>query len=132
VRRTGGDVTVVAVGYLAAEALKAAETAAAAGIDVEVIDPRTLWPLDIATIVESVRKTGRLVVADDANRLCGFAGELVSQVTEAVDLRSRPIRVTRGGFVVPYARELERELIPGADQILDAIRTSTAAAAVPA
>lgn len=128
VRRKGGDVTIVAVGYLVNEALKAAEQLAADDIEAEVIDPRTLWPLDIDTILASASKTGCLVVADDANRLCGFAGEVVSQVCEKIDLRSRPQRITRSGFLMPYAREMEAELTPGVDQILAAARRAVGSA----
>lgn len=122
VRREGGDVTIVANGYLVGEALKAADELAKDGFSAEVIDPRTLWPLDIDTIMASVSKTRRLVVADDANRLCGFAGEIISQACEQVELLSRPVRITRSGFLMPYARELEAELTPGTAELLDGAR----------
>ncbi len=82
VKRQGSDVTVVALAWLVHEALAAAETLAAEGISVEVVDPRTLVPLDAETIRQSVRKTGRLVIADEAGPTCGFSAEVVAVVTE--------------------------------------------------
>src|SRR6185312_16588661 len=80
VKRAGSDVTVVALAWLVHEALAAAETLAAEGLSVEVIDPRTLVPLDAATIRESVRKTGRLVIADEAGPTAGFSAEVAAVV----------------------------------------------------
>ena len=82
VKRPGEDVTVVAVASLVPVALKVAERLERDGISVEVVDPRSLVPLDWDTIVTSVRRTGRLVVADPARRLCGFAGEVIAGVSE--------------------------------------------------
>ena len=82
VKRDGSDVTVVALAWLVHEALAAAETLAAEGISVEVVDPRTLVPLDAETIRQSVRKTGRLVIADEAGPTAGFSAEVAALVTE--------------------------------------------------
>ena len=82
IKRAGQDVTVVAIGAMVPKALKAAEELAAQGLDVEVIDPQTLAPLDIDTIVESVKKTGRLVVAHLAHKVGGVGAEIAQQVTE--------------------------------------------------
>ena len=82
VKREGTDVTVVALAWLVHEALAAAETVAAEGISVEVVDPCTLVPLDAETIRQSVRKTGRLVIADEAGPTAGFSAEVAALVTE--------------------------------------------------
>ena len=124
VRREGTDVTVVATSAMVRKAMQAARRLRREGVSVEVIDPRTLAPLDVETIVESVRKTGRLVVAHEACKFAGFGGEIVAAVTErAFDaLRAAPQRVGAPSTPVPYNSGLEQLFIPGEPQIIEAIR----------
>jgi pyruvate/2-oxoglutarate/acetoin dehydrogenase E1 component len=122
VARAGSDVTVVAIGPMVSEALKAAAALAADGIAAEVIDLRTIFPIDTETVVESVAKTGRLVVADADWASCGVAGEVIAQVSEqAWDcLRAAPARITWPELPVPSSYGIERQFYPGAQQIHDA------------
>jgi acetoin:2,6-dichlorophenolindophenol oxidoreductase subunit beta len=117
--RPGRDVTIVAVGPMVSEALVAARVLEAAGIAAEVIDVRTLRPLDSETILSSVGKTGRLVIADADWGPCGVAGEIISRVAEeALDsLKARPARVTWPDSAVPSSRALEAQFYPGAREI---------------
>jgi 2-oxoisovalerate dehydrogenase E1 component beta subunit len=110
--REGADVTVISWGAMLYEALSAAETVAAQGVDAEVVDLRTLWPLDIDTVVESVAKTGRVVVVHEAPKSCGFGAELLALVTEKafLHLEAPPARVT--GFDTPFPYILENEYLP--------------------
>ena len=103
------------------EALDAAQKASEAGVDAEVVDLRTLWPVDIDTVLGSVRKTGRLVVVHEAPRTCGFGAELVTLVCERAfyHLEAPPVRVT--GFDTPFPYALEREYLPSSERILPAI-----------
>lgn len=119
--RAGQNVTVLAYGAMLYEALDAANRAAEQGVDCEVIDLRTLWPVDIDTILESVKKTGRLVVVHEAPRTCGFGAELVSLVCERVfyHLEAPPVRVT--GFDTPFPYSLEMEYMPLSHRILPAV-----------
>lgn len=119
--RAGEHVTCVAWGAMLYEAFAAAEEVAKQGVDVEVIDLRTLWPLDIETIVSSVKKTGRIVVVHEAPRTCGFGSELVTLVTEQafVHLEAPPARVT--GFDTPFPLTHEREYLPLAHRIAPAL-----------
>jgi len=120
--REGRDVTVVAWGAMLFEALDAAERVAGNdGVSAAVIDLRTLWPLDADTVVESVRKTGRLVVVHEAPRTCGFGAELVSTVTEKafLHLEAPPARVT--GWDTPFPYALENEYLPLASRIAPAL-----------
>lgn len=119
--RAGEQVTCVAWGAMLYEAFSAAEEASRQGIDVEVIDLRTLWPLDIDTIVSSVKKTGRLVVVHEAPQTCGFGGELVALVTEHafLHLEAPPRRVT--GWDTPFPQTLEHEYLPLAHRITPAL-----------
>ncbi|SBT42250.1 alpha-ketoacid dehydrogenase subunit beta [Micromonospora narathiwatensis] len=122
VRRPGTDVTVVAVGHLVHDALAVAEELADQ-VSVEVFDPRTLYPFDRDGLVESVSRTGRLVVLDDSNRSCGIAGEIIATVVERVRLAAPPRRVTRpDGAVLPFAPALDRAVQPGRDQLTAAIQ----------
>jgi 2-oxoisovalerate dehydrogenase E1 component beta subunit len=100
--REGSDVTVVAYGAMLYEAVDAANKAAAQGVEAEVIDLRTLWPLDVAAVLESVQKTGRLVIVHEAPRTCGLGSELMSLVSEKAfyHLQAPPVRVT--GFDTPF------------------------------
>jgi pyruvate dehydrogenase E1 component beta subunit len=122
VRREGGDVTVVALGAMVPQALKAADELAAQGMEAEVIDPRTLAPLDIDAIVASVEKTGRLVVAHQAHRTGGVGAEIAQQVTErAFDSLDGPVvRVGAVDVPVPASIELEKAVFPVAADIVKA------------
>jgi pyruvate dehydrogenase E1 component beta subunit len=119
--RTGRSVTVIAWGAMLYEALEAANRAAAEGVDCEVIDLRTLWPLDIDAVIASVKKTGRVVVVHEAPKSCGFGAELVALVTEKafLHLEAPPLRVT--GFDTPFPYTLENEYLPLAHRILPAL-----------
>ncbi|MGV9805722.1 alpha-ketoacid dehydrogenase subunit beta [Micromonospora chersina] len=122
VRRPGTDVTVVAVGHLVHDALAVADDLAGQ-VSVEVFDPRTLYPFDWDGLVDSVSRTGRLVVVDDSNRSCGIAGEIIATVVERVPLAAPPRRVTRpDGAVLPFAPALDRAVQPGRDQLTAAIQ----------
>lgn len=125
VKREGADVTVVTLGLHVHRALEAAEDLAEDGIDVEVIDLRSLEPFDEETILESVRKTGRLVAVDEDYRSFGVTGEVVSRVAENAlgDLESVE-RVAIPDVPIPYSRPLENEVIPDSDDITDAIRNT--------
>lgn len=120
----GDDVTVVAIGRMVQMARAAAQRVREDGIGVEVIDPRTTSPLDLGTIVESVRRTGRLVVVDEASPRCGMAADIISQVTTAAfaDLRAAPQAVTPPHTPVPFSPPLEDAYIPSADRVESAIR----------
>jgi len=115
--RHGTDVTIVALGYMVTVALAAAARLAAEGISAEVIDPRTLVPLDLDTICDSVRRTGRLIVVDESLSTCSMASEIVSSVLEADDmfghLRSSPRRVCTAPVPVPFSPPLEDFVLPG-------------------
>jgi 2-oxoisovalerate dehydrogenase E1 component beta subunit len=119
--REGGTVTLVAWGAMLLEALAAAEEAVALGIEVEVIDLRTLWPLDTETIIESVKKTGRLVIVHEAARACGLGAEMVAQICEKAftHLEAPPRRVT--GWDTPFPYTLENEYLPLAHRIVPAL-----------
>jgi pyruvate dehydrogenase E1 component beta subunit len=123
--REGGDVTVVALSRLVPEALAAAKRLAAEdGIEVDVIDPRTLVPLDVETIVASVERTGRLVVAHEAVAHGGFGAEIAVRAQEAAfDYLDAPIARVGAPFApVPFSGPLEDAFLPGADEIVAAVR----------
>jgi acetoin:2,6-dichlorophenolindophenol oxidoreductase subunit beta len=124
VHREGDDVTVVATGRLVHEALGAAEEAAKDGISVEVVDPRTLLPLDEETIVESVRKTTRCVVAHEAVVRMGFGAEVTAVVQEkAFDYLDAPIERVGAKFVpIPFAPVMEEFVVPHKADVLAAIK----------
>jgi pyruvate dehydrogenase E1 component beta subunit len=124
VHREGTDITVVATLTMLHHALAAAEALSGDGISVEVIDPRTVAPLDIATIIASVRRTGRLLVVDEAYLTCGIQGEIIAAVTEStfVDLKAAPVRLGNPGVPVPFAPPLEAVVLPGQEKITLAIR----------
>jgi pyruvate dehydrogenase E1 component beta subunit len=123
VKREGADVTVVTLGLHVHRALAAAESLAEEGVDAEVIDLRTLVPLDADTVAESVRKTGRLVVVDEDYRSFGVTGEVVARVAER-DLGSLEAveRVAVPDVPIPYARPMEDEVIPDAADIERRVR----------
>lgn len=124
VRRLGSDVTVVAIGMMVPLALRAAATLEKEGIQVEVVDPRTLSPLDTDTIFESVGKTRRLVVADPAWASFGAAAEIVARVAEAMSdqLKSRPVRITLPDSHTPMSSALEEQYYPNDSHLSAAIR----------
>ena len=132
IRRPGRHVTVVAVQVMLQRALEAAEVLAAEGIELEVIDPRTLEPLDIDTILESVAHTNRLIVCHEAVERGGWAGEVAMQVMErGFDLLDAPIaRVCGANVPVPYSAPLERAVIPQCDDIVAAVRRVVRGAAI--
>jgi len=128
VHREGEDVTVVATGRLVHEALKAAEEAEGEGISVEVVDPRTLQPLDEETIVASVRKTTRCVTAHEAVVRGGFGAELAAVIQHgAFDWLDAPIERVGAKFApLPFAPAMEQWVVPHAEDVLEAIRRTVA------
>jgi pyruvate dehydrogenase E1 component beta subunit len=124
VAREGTDVTVVAIARMVPEALKAAEQLAADGISVEVIDPRTVQPLDTETIVTSVRKTNRALIVHEAVQFGGIGAEISSQIQEeAFDYLDAPVARLAAPFApVPYAPILENAYVPDAARIDQAVR----------
>ena len=123
VRRAGSDVTVVAIAAMVDRALEAAELLAPTGTSVEVIDPRTLSPLDVDTLVASVEKTGALVVVDESPPQCSVASEIAAVVTErAFDYLNGPVkRVTAPHTPVPFTPSLEQAYAPSVQAIVDAV-----------
>ena len=126
VPRRGGDVTIVAYSRMVHVALQAAETLAARGTQAEVIDLRTLRPLDMDTVIDSVKKTNRAVVVEETWKTGGFAGEIVSTIQEeAFDYLDGPVARVGGIDVpAPYAAKLEAAALPDADRVLQAIEKS--------
>jgi len=125
VRREGRDVTIVGKLLTVYRALEAAEALAERGIEVEVLDPRTLVPLDRELILASVRKTGRLVIAEEDNLTGGWAAEVAALVAdEAFDWLDAPVkRVSAPDVPPPFAPRLEREYVPDADKIVAAVES---------
>ena len=126
IKREGKDVTVVALAWLVHEAVAAAEEFAGEGISIEVVDPRTLAPLDTETIRSSVRKTGRLVIADEAGPTAGFAAEVAAVATEDAATFARlkaPVkRVCALQVPIPYSPILEDYVFPDRQRIIAGIR----------
>ncbi len=124
VKREGTDATIVARSLMVPVALKAAEQLEKQGISCEVIDPRTIRPLDIGTIVESVKKTNRVVVAEESHPFCGVAAEISTEIMErAFDYLDAPVKRVSGVDVpMPYAKNLEELAIPDVDQLVAAVR----------
>jgi acetoin:2,6-dichlorophenolindophenol oxidoreductase subunit beta len=124
IRRAGSDITIVAIAGAIRPVLEAADALAAEGVSVEVIDPRTLKPLDTDAIIRSVTKTGRLIVVENAHRVCGAAGEIAAVVAEeAFETLKKPIiRLTAPDVQVPFSQVLEAQLYPGRDQIMAAAK----------
>jgi pyruvate dehydrogenase E1 component beta subunit len=126
IRRKGNDITLVAIGSMVPLALKAATILQAEGIDVEVIDPRTIAPLDRKTICDSAFKTGRLVVADPTWNSFGTAAEIIACVAEnlGTKLKAKPVRVTLPNSHTPMSMKLEPKYYPDEINIAEALRTT--------
>ncbi|MGH7204717.1 MAG: pyruvate dehydrogenase complex E1 component subunit beta [Nitrospiraceae bacterium] len=124
VKRQGKDVTIVAYSKMLLLALEVAEDLAREGIEAEVVDPRTLKPLDLPTITASVNKTGRLVIVEEGWRFAGLGAQIAESVySEAFDYLDAPIvRVTGVDVPMPYTRPLEDAAIPDKDRVLKAVR----------
>jgi pyruvate dehydrogenase E1 component beta subunit len=124
VKREGTDATIVARSLMVPTALKAAEELEKDGVSCEVIDPRTIRPLDINAIVESVKKTNRVVIAEVSHPFCGVAAEISAEINErAFDYLDAPVKRVSGADVpMPYAKNLERLAIPDVEQIVAAVR----------
>lgn len=122
--RTGKDVTLVAIGSLVRQAERAADALAEDGIEVELIDPRTLVPLDKAAILASVAKTGRLVVVDEARDICSAASHIAAIAADEAfaHLRAPVRRVTVPDVAMPYSPPLEKATIPDAERIAGVVR----------
>jgi pyruvate/2-oxoglutarate/acetoin dehydrogenase E1 component len=128
VLREGEDVTVIATGRLVHESVAAAEEAERDGISVEVVDPRTLQPLDEATLVESVRKTNRCVVAHEAVTRMGYGAEVAAVIQhQAFDWLDAPIERVGARFVpLPFAPVMEQFVVPHAEDVLEAVKRTVA------
>ena len=124
VRRAGDDVTIVATGAMVGRALAAADALAASGVAAEVIDPRTLVPLDMATILDSVRKTGRLVLVDQATRHASAAAVIAAEVADqGFGYLKAPVKlVTALDATVPYSKPMEDYILPDEEKIAAAVR----------
>ncbi len=124
--REGSDATVVAIGRMVGFAEEAAETLAGEGIEIEIVDPRSLLPFDTATVVASAKKTNRIVVVHEAVRSGGIGAEIAARIQEeAFDYLDAPIgRVAAPFSPVPFSPALEREYLPDAADIADAVRAT--------
>lgn len=125
VKREGSHVTVVAISRMVREAMAAAEILEEQGISVEVLDPKTIQPLDVETIVNSVKKTGRLIIAEDDSKTGGVGAEIIAAVTErAIDYLDAPIlRVAAPDMPIPFSPSLEQEYMPNKEKIIEAARS---------
>jgi pyruvate dehydrogenase E1 component beta subunit len=134
VRRTGGDVTIVATGWMVGKALAAAESLAAEGIDAEVIDPRTLAPLDTATILSSVEKTRHVVLVDQATRHASASTVIAGEIADAAfsSLKAPIKQVTALDASVPYSEPMEAYLLPDEAKIASAVHQVLGSAPVAA
>ena len=126
VKRAGSDVTVIATSYMVQRSLKVADQLAAEGIQVEVVDPRTLVPLDFETLMASVEKTRRVVIVDECHHSCGVASELAARIWESgYDKLKAPVRrVATLDVPVPYNKALEEFISPSESRIVEAIRAA--------
>lgn len=124
VARPGSDVTIVALSLMVQHSIKAADLLATEGISVEIIDPRTVSPLDVDSILRSVAKTGRLLIVDEAFGPCGFASEIAAWVVDqGFNDLDAPIKRLHGAFApTPYAPSLEKAVVPDVAQIVHAVR----------
>jgi pyruvate dehydrogenase E1 component beta subunit len=124
VRRAGGDVTIVATGWMVSRALAAAQTLAKEGISAEVIDPRTVAPLDLETILKSVDKTGRVVLVDQAPRHASVTAMIAADIAEHRfnALKAPIVQVTAADTTIPYSEPLEAHVLPDEARIAAAAR----------
>jgi pyruvate dehydrogenase E1 component beta subunit len=125
IKRTGKDLTIVALSVMVQRSLEAAEILAKEGIEVEVVDPRTLKPLDDGPIIDSVIKTGKALIVHEACKTGGFGGEIVARIaeSEAFDYLEAPIvRLAGRDMPIPYNRTLEYHAVPQVEDIVDAAR----------
>ena len=120
IKRTGSDITIVATGMMVHKAMDAANHLSGEGIEVEIVDLRTLAPLDKKSIIDSVKKTGRLLITHEANKTCGFGAEIAAIVAkEAIGYLDAPIeRVCAPDTPVPYSPPLEQFYLPKAEDII--------------
>ena len=134
IRRPGSDVTIVATGWTVGKALAAAETLAAEGIDAEVIDPRSLQPLDMPTILTSVEKTGHLVLVDQATRHASASSMIAAEVAEhGFGSLKAPIKhVTALDATIPYSEPMEAYVLPDETKIAGAVHQVLGSAPVAA
>jgi len=134
IRRAGGDVTIVATGWMVGKALAAAASLAAEGIEAEVIDPRTLAPLDTTTILTSVQKTGHVVLVDQAPRHAAASALIAGEIAEhGFSTLKAPIRQVTGlDVTVPYSEPMEAFVLPDDTKIAAAVRQVLGTAPVPA
>jgi acetoin:2,6-dichlorophenolindophenol oxidoreductase subunit beta len=134
VKRAGTDITIVATGWMVKKSLAAAEQLAKEGISAEVIDPRTLAPLDIDTVVRSIKKTGRLLLVDQAPRHSSAAAVIAGEIAEHgfEHLRAPVKMVTALDASIPYSETLENYVVPNEDKIVQAVRSVMARQAVSA
>jgi pyruvate dehydrogenase E1 component beta subunit len=118
--RKGKDLTIVATSWMNVEALKAAEILAKKAVDIEIVDPRTISPFDEKTIIESVKKTGRCIVADNDWVFCGFSAEVAAVVSEKCfgELKYPVQRIGFAATPCPTARHMENEFYPNAENIV--------------
>ena len=133
VKRVGADITIVATGWMVKKSLAAAERLAAEGISAEVVDPRTLAPLDVKTIIESVRKTGRLVLVDQAPRHASAAAIIAAEVAEhGFESLRAPIRIVSAlDTSIPYSEPLENHVLPNEEKIVETVKAVLFKQAVP-
>jgi acetoin:2,6-dichlorophenolindophenol oxidoreductase subunit beta len=126
VKRKGGDITVISTSYMVQRCLQIAERLAGEKIEVEVVDPRTLVPFDMTTLMGSVEKTGRVVIVDETHQSCGVAAEIAARIAETgFDKLKAPLRrVATLDVPVPYSPPLEDYIGPREDRIVDAIRAA--------
>jgi len=124
VKREGTDATIVARSLMVPVALKAAEELEKDGVSCEVIDPRTIRPLDLDTIIESVKKTNRVVIAEESHPFCGVGAEISAQIAErAFDYLDAPVKRVSGVDVpMPYAKNLEQLALPDFEKVIQAVR----------
>jgi acetoin:2,6-dichlorophenolindophenol oxidoreductase subunit beta len=124
IKRKGNDVTVISTSYMVQRCLQVADELAGEKISVEVVDPRTLVPFDMATLMSSVEKTGRVVIVDETHQSCGVAAEIAARIAESgFDKLKAPVRrVATLDVPVPYSPPLEEYIGPREDRIIEAIR----------
>jgi len=123
IKKEGKDITLIAVGHLVKVALEVAEKLEKSGTSIEVLDPRSLLPLDIELIKSSVSKTGNVIIFDDSNRTCGFAAELAAIISEeCFNYLKAPIkRITRSDVPIPFSKVMEDYILPDKDKLERAI-----------